>query len=198
MKGCLTRRTACFERRGRDLNPRGACTPNGFRDRYEYANLQGFLCSCASSCASQQRSAHGTRHPHGHGPRKSAGLPVPALIHHPCAPSYHRLSRQRSDHTSYATFRTNPAWRLPARPLRGRGRLSLRGSWAMRRLSVSKTRARRSDRRRGAEGCLRRLARRSDARRSRRSWRGCSSRGRGVSRGLCASLGFVRRVVRAG
>jgi hypothetical protein len=49
-----------FKRRGRDLNPRGACTPNGFRDQHEYADLQVFLCSCASLCACQQPSAQGS------------------------------------------------------------------------------------------------------------------------------------------
>jgi hypothetical protein len=32
-----------FKRRGRDLNPRGACTPNGFRDRYKSLCLQVFF-----------------------------------------------------------------------------------------------------------------------------------------------------------
>ena len=54
MLGCAVNRL--FKRRGRDLNPRGACTPNGFRDSDEYADLQVFLCSCASWCASEQPS----------------------------------------------------------------------------------------------------------------------------------------------
>ena len=41
-----------FKRRGRDLNPRETCAPNGFRDRCESANLQDFFRSCASMCAS--------------------------------------------------------------------------------------------------------------------------------------------------
>ena len=41
-----------YERRGRDLNPGGACTPNGFRDRIETAALQGVFDPFASAFAS--------------------------------------------------------------------------------------------------------------------------------------------------
>src|SRR5215211_349838 len=43
---------AWLERRGRDLNPRRACTLNGFRDRLETWDLQEFLLPCASGFAS--------------------------------------------------------------------------------------------------------------------------------------------------
>jgi hypothetical protein len=38
-------------------------TDNGFRDRYEYCDLQGLFRSCASVCASQQPSVHGAGRP---------------------------------------------------------------------------------------------------------------------------------------
>ena len=32
---------------------------NGFRDRHEHSDLQGFLCSCASQCASARNKPRG-------------------------------------------------------------------------------------------------------------------------------------------
>ena len=51
----LTRKPAWGKRRGRDLNPRDACTPNGFRDRLETGDVQGVFGRCASSFASTER-----------------------------------------------------------------------------------------------------------------------------------------------
>jgi hypothetical protein len=47
-----TRNSAWLPRRGRDLNPRGACTPNGFRDGCEVRDFQVILCWFASAFAS--------------------------------------------------------------------------------------------------------------------------------------------------
>jgi hypothetical protein len=47
---------AWFGRRGRDLNPRTACTLGGFRDRLETGDLQGLLSRCASKFASARDS----------------------------------------------------------------------------------------------------------------------------------------------
>jgi hypothetical protein len=52
----LRRQTGYFKRRGRDLNPRGACTPNGFRDFRKYRDLQDVYSSCATLCASERFS----------------------------------------------------------------------------------------------------------------------------------------------